>query len=422
MSLPQNQRIVVTGFGVVSPLGSSLADFWQRINETQSNDDDPQTPGRAAFTGQIEDFGEPPKNIGRAIRKSLKLMNRETQMGVAAGQKALLASCVVGAYDPERIGVTFAADNVALMPEDFQAGVAACTDSDGEFHIDDWGSRGIDEVAPLWLLKCLPNMPACHLAILNQLRGPSNTITQRDVSANLAVAEACRTIKGGDADAMLVGATGTLFPVFNRLHAELEEELAHATVPMCRPFDKNRAGAAPGEGAGALVLEEYHHALARGANVYGEILGYGAASIIGRDRTAACRSASERAMHQTLSQSRRSPDQIGHVHAHGLGAKLSDVAEAQAIQDVFGSRVPVVAAKSRLAHAGAGAGALELIASLIGLERGHLFPTWNLDEQDPDCPIHVVTTTEEPAGTSFMNLSLFGRGQASCVAVGLINE
>jgi 3-oxoacyl-[acyl-carrier-protein] synthase II len=213
-----------------------------------------------------------------------------------------------------------------------------------------------------------------------------------------------------------------LFPVFNRLHAELEEELAHAAAPLCRPFDKNRAGAAPGEGAGAVVLEEYHHALARGATVHGEILGYGAASIIGRDQVAACRCALERAMNQTLSQSRRSPDQIGHVHAHGLGTKPSDLAEAMAVRDVFGARIPVVAAKGRLSHAGAGAGALELIASLIGLERGHLFPTRNLKEQDPECPIHAVTSPQEPAGSSFLNVSLFGRGQASCVAVGLIDE
>jgi 3-oxoacyl-[acyl-carrier-protein] synthase II len=422
MSDPNSLRIVVTGFGVVSPVGGTPARFWAGLTESCIENSANVPQGTAEFSGSLADFGDPPPEISRAIRKSLKVMNRETQMGVAAGQKALLASGVLGANDPERIGVTFAADNVALMPEDFQRGVAACTDSEGEFHIEDWGDHGLSEVAPLWLLKCLPNMPACHLAILNDLRGPNNTITQRDVSANLAIAEACRTIKGGQADSMLVGATGTLFPVFNRLHAELEEELVHDAVPVCRPFDKNRIGAAPGEGAGALVLEELHHALARGATVYGEILGHGAASVIGRDRVAACRCALTRSINQALGKAHRSPDGIGHVHAHGLGAKLSDVAEAEAIREVFGPRVPVVAAKSRLAHAGSGAGALELIASLIGLERGHLFPTWHLEEQDPDCPIRPVTTIDEPAGSSFLNLSLFGRGQASCVVVGLTEE
>jgi hypothetical protein len=101
------------------------------------------------------------------------------------------------------------------MAEDFQAGVQACSDDNG-FDSDRWGQDGIPEVAPLWLLKCLPNMPACHLAILNDLRGPGNTITQRDVAANMAIAEACRIIRDGDADAMVVGATGTHVDVFFR--------------------------------------------------------------------------------------------------------------------------------------------------------------------------------------------------------------
>ena len=95
-------------------------------------------------------------------------------------------------------------------------GVQACTDGSGGFDSERWGQDGIPEVAPLWLLKCLPNMPACHLAILNDLRGPGNTITQRDVSANMAIAEACRIIKDGDAEAMLVGATGTTLSSLDR--------------------------------------------------------------------------------------------------------------------------------------------------------------------------------------------------------------
>ncbi|MCA9069231.1 MAG: beta-ketoacyl-[acyl-carrier-protein] synthase family protein, partial [Planctomycetaceae bacterium] len=284
MSLPDQPRIVVTGLGIVSPLGASTAEIWQGLNELEPVNSAPESIGRATFDGKITDFGDLPKQVSRSIRKSLKVMNRETQLGVAAGQKALADGDLSDFPDPERFGVVFGADNVSVTPEDFASGVAACTDSDGQFHPEDWGDLGIEEVAPLWLLKCLPNMPACHLAIINDLRGPNNTITQRDVGANLAIAEACRIIKDGDADAMLVGATGTLFPAFNRLHAELEEELSHGSAPICRPFDVDRIGPAPGEGAAAFVLETLTSAQARRAKIYGEILGYASASLPGCDR------------------------------------------------------------------------------------------------------------------------------------------
>lgn len=421
MLLSDQPRIVVTGLGIVSPLGGNAAKVWRGLNELESVNSAPVTSGRAPFSGKISDFGDLPKNASRSIRKSLKVMNRETQLGVAAGQKALADGDLTGFSDPERFGVVFGADNVSVMPEDFASGVTACTDSDGHFHPEDWGDHGIEEVAPLWLLKCLPNMPACHLAIINDLRGLNNTITQRDVAANLAIAEACRIIKDGDADAILVGATGTLFPAFSRLHAELEEELPHSSAPICRPFDLDRIGPGPGEGAAAFVLETLENALARGAKIYGEILGYASASLPGRGRPHACRDSLVRAMKNTLGMAGEAPNSIGHIHAHGLGTKSSDAAEAQAIQDVFDRDVPVVAAKGHFAHAGVGAGALEFAASLLALQNGSLFPTRNLVEQDSACPVNVVRDGSQPSGRSFLNLSMFGRGLASCVAVGTLN-
>ena len=122
---------------------------------------------------------------------------------------------------------------------------------------------------------------------------------------------------------------------------------------------------------------------------------------------------------------RLQPEDIGHIHAHGLGTRKSDLAEAQAISQVFGDaarRIPVVAAKSQLANAGAGAGALEVIASLLALNHGHLFPIRNFNELDPECPVRPVTRGDDAAGSSFLNLNMFGRGLASCVAVGAFRE
>lgn len=406
-------RIVVTGIGVVCRLGRTATKMWESLTTPQSSAN--AADGRADFDGRIDQFCDLPAATRKAIQKSLKLMNRETQMGVAAGQQALQDSGLIGNHDPDRIGICFGAENFPVMPEDFQAGVEACSDEAG-FDCTRWGQDGIPEVAPLWILKCLPNMPACHLAILNDLRGPGNTITQRDVAANMAIAEACRIIQDGDADAMIVGATGTTLTASETQHNVLAPER-----DLCRPFDRRRRGSVPGEGAGVIVLETEQSALRRGAMIYGEILGAASASCLGKDRAIACRNSLASAMRQTMQRAELVPASLGHIHAHGLGTIDSDFAEAQAICQVFGesaSRIPVVAAKSQLANSGAGAGILELITSLLALRNGHLFPVLNFNESDPMCPVRPARNCDDAAGNSFLNLNMFGRGLASCVAAG----
>jgi len=426
----ERTRIVITGLGAVCSAGRTADQLWQTLNRRQSGNNHTTsdvnepghqgTPGVAEFSGTIKDFGDLPDAKRKFIRKSLKLMNRETQMGVAAGQQALSDSGVLEQYDPDRFGVCFGADNVSIMPRDFQRGIQACTSPDGTLEMERWGADGLDEIAPLWILKCLPNMPACHLAIANDLRGPSNTITQRDVSANLAIAEACRNIRAGDADAVLVGGTGTTLTPINHMHARMEDEI-NENDAICRPFDRRRAGSASGEGAGAVVLEEMHSAVQRHAHIYGEIMGAASASLVGTAGQANCRRALTVSLAQVLDRAGWAPSEIGHIHAHGLGTWASDVAEAQAIRDILGqenAKTPVVAAKSHLANSAAGAGALELIASVLAIENGHLFPILNYETPDPACPIHPVVDYDTPAGGNFLNLNMFGRGLASCVAVG----
>lgn len=426
--IDETTRIVITGLGVVSSAGRTTDQFWQTLTS-----DRPLGPaasdaadcgmarrvGVADFSGHIKDFGDLPDAKRKFIRKALKLMNRETQMGVAVGQQALCESGAVEHYAADRFGVCFGADNVSVMPEDFERGIQACSSTENGFDFDRWGTEGIEQIAPLWILKCLPNMAACHLAIINDLQGPSNTITQRDVSANIAIAEACRGIRAGDTDAALVGATGTTLSPFNHIHAQLEGEILDGNT-VCRPFDKRRVGAVPGEGAGAVVLEKLDSAVRRGAHIYGEIRGWGSATVIDTDGTANCRKAISATLRQALRHAGMTPGEVGHIHAHGLGTWESDIAEAQAIREVFGdakSDLPVVAAKSHLANTAAGAGALELIASLLALKHGHLFPVLNYEVPDSACPIHAVADCRESSGKSFLNVNVFGRGLASCVAV-----
>ncbi len=433
---PDRSRIVITGVGVVSPAGRSVDQFWQSLIcpataaalPSSANEGEASRPiGVADFSGRIDEFGDLPAATRKKIRKSLKLMNRETQLGVAAGQQALADSGLLDWDETirERTGVCFGAGNVSILPEDFRAGIEACSDERGEFDFDRWGTSGIAEVEPLWILKCLPNMPACHLAIVNGLQGPNNTITQRDVGANMAVAEAVRKLTWGDADAMLVGATGTTLNAFNQMRARLEGDVAEAGESgVCRPFDRRRNGPAPGEGAAAFVLEKLETALQRGAPIYGEILAATSASRLGHDGAAACGKALASAMKQSLKRAGVRPESVGHIHAHGLGTKTSDAAEAAAIRDVFDVhclQTPVVAAKSCLSNAGPGAGAIELVASLLALKHGELFPVWNSDEPDPECQLWLVQDRNVPSGDRFLNLSMFGRGLASCVAVGRYN-
>jgi 3-oxoacyl-[acyl-carrier-protein] synthase II len=307
-------------------------------------------------------------------------------------------------------------------PVEYQAGIAKCTEA-GEFRFEGWGQIGMKEVTPLWLLKYLPNMPASHLAIYNDLRGPSNSQTMRESSSNLAIGEAFRTVARGAADTMLAGATGTRVQPMKLVHALIQEQVAADGVEpakACRPFDLHRSGQVLGEGAGAVVLEELEVARSRGTRIYGEMIGFGASTVADRRGVADRKRALVNAMRAALNDAGMTPAELGHIHAHGLSTTSSDAAEAAAICEVFGDHtatIPVVAAKSYFGNLGAGSGSVELIASVIALNAGHLFPTINYETPDPECPVRVVTRQETSAGKSLLNLSITPQGQAAALVV-----
>ena len=429
------RRVVITGLGLVSPLGSSAPALWEALVAGRSAvapitqfcaDSLPTQVAAEAtqFTGAIENFGPLEKTLQRTIKKGLKVMCREIQMGVAAAQHALVdAQLDPSIRQPERTGVTFGSDYIITLPDDYVDAVKACTDEAGRFQFSQWAERGIPQIDPLWLLKYLPNMPASHVAIYNDLRGPSNSITLREASANLTLGEAYSTIQRDSADVILAGATGTRVHSIRSLHVVMQEEFAGGTqadpTKRSRPFDRQRSGQVLGEGAAVLVLEERQAALKRGIRLLGEILGHGSAVVhrgqLGPDLETAITIAIQKA----LGSAQRSPAQIGHIHAHGLSTVGGDRAEAKAIRNVFGDQsIPVVAAKSNFGNLGAGGGLVELIASLTALEHGHLFPTLNYEDPDPDCPIAVCRSASVPAGDCFLNISYTPQGQATAVVVG----
>ncbi len=419
----------------MSPLGTSLDDFWSALSSGQSGVRPLKyrEPGDLAltcggqvtgFTGHIDDFGDLEKECKRAIRKNLKLMCREIQMGVAASQKALThAGLSHGSYDPTEFGVSFGCDHVVTTPDEFAEGIRACTDAGRSFAYDRWGSDGLANVSPLWLLKYLPNMPASHVAIFNELRGPNNSLTYREAAGNLAIGEAYRTIQRGAANRMLAGATGcNLSPIkslFVRVQCEVAQESGDPST-ICRPFDLHRSGMVAGEGAAAIVLEELGVARQRGATIFGEILGDGSA--IAADRYGAARNdvAVANAIRSAFRSAGLQPTQIGHLHAHGLSTHQSDIDESRGIRQVFGvhaDTLPVVAAKGSMGNLGAASGVVELIASVMSIRNRQLFATLNYEFPDPECPLRVVHHPETIANPVVLNISFTPQGQASAVIV-----
>jgi 3-oxoacyl-[acyl-carrier-protein] synthase II len=281
-------------------------------------------------------------------------------------------------------------------------------------------------VNPLWLLKYLPNMPASHVAIFNEMRGPNNSLTLREAASNLAVTESARIIARGSAEMMIAGATGTRVHPIRTLHVSLQEEVAgtegEVTDPakLSRPFDAGRSGMVLGEGAGAIVLESLDSAQARGATIWGEVAGFGSSTVAAVNGVANRSKAIANALRQTLRMANLQPQDIGHIHAHGLATQSSDVEEARAIGEVFGAhaaRVPVTAAKSYFGNLGAAGGLVELVASALALHHQQLFPTLNYETPDPECPLNVTRNSDAPPGNTFVNISVTPQGQAAVVAV-----
>ena len=253
----KQRRVVITGIGLVSPLGNSKETLWEALCQGRSGVGPLTvlTPGAVPlqvaaearqFTGEIEDFGPLEKEQKKQIRKGLRVMCRECQMGVAVAQLALTdAAILAGAIDPDRIGVSYGTDYMLSLPEEFNEGIRQCLSGEGTFEFPRWGLEGLPKMSPLWLLKYLPNMPASHVAIFNDLRGPSNSLTLREAGANLAVGEAYQIILRGHADVMVCGATGTRLHAMKIVHAVTQEEVACGNgdpTKVSRPFDRQRSG------------------------------------------------------------------------------------------------------------------------------------------------------------------------------------
>jgi 3-oxoacyl-[acyl-carrier-protein] synthase II len=424
------RRVVITGLGVVSPLGLSPDTYWEKLSKGQSGirqamPDAIAAPGHVG--GQIPDFNEDVTKevMPKKQRKFVRVMCREIELGVVSALSAVTQSGLdLEAIDHERFGVDFGANLMFSPPEvlkDAAWAVSEDTPRGKKFIYDRWGGHGMNVLEPLWLLKYLPNMPACHIGIAVDARGPNNSLTLDDASGNLAVGEAARIIQRDRADVMIAGTTGTKLHAVKTMHAALWKDLARGEGPpetWCRPFDARRTGQVVAEGACSVILETLQHAEARGATIYGEVLGMGSSCATARDGSADVTTAVVNAMTAALRDAALEPSTIGHVNAHGVSIRQTDVAEAAAIRRVFPDGVAVTGLKSYLGNSGAGAGVLELVGSVLALRNGLIPMTLNCEQPDPECSIDVVRGRHRPTDNKlFLNVNVTRVGQASALVV-----
>lgn len=431
MSTRARRRVVITGLGLVSPLGQTLEANRDALRAgrgaVRAIEAFPIDGVPTRAVGEVREFEAQALAIGKnrkALKKNLKYMARDIQLAVAAAERALedAGLATPGSVDPTRIGIDLGAGMISSELDELAPAINLSTSPEGVFDFETYGRAGIPEIVPIWLLKYLPNMLACHIGVLNDCQGPSNTITQGESASNAAVGEAVRIIERGKADVMVTGAGDSKIHPLSLIRMNLLGQLSRWEGPeegACRPFDRRRSGWVPGEGAGILILESLDHARGRGARIYGEVLGYGCADDGHRGGGIDERGTGvELATRAALRDAGLQPGEVGHVNAHGAGIVAYDLAESAALNRVFGLDVPVVGLKGYVGNLGSGSGAFELVASLLTAREGFLPATLNCDELDPACPIDVVRgagrTTVNP---TFLNVNFTRYGQASAVLV-----
>jgi len=411
------RRVVLTGLGALTPLGVTLDALWSNLLEGKCgirpirSFDASGLPTRIG--GEIDGFDAKKYITDRDGRKQIRVMARTIQLAVAAAQLAMdSAQAAKGKLDPTRFGIEFGSGLIPM--EVVELGPAAKVSTpDGEVDLPKWGAEGLEQVPPLWMLKYLPNMQACHISILHDAQGPNNSITESDVAGLLAMGEACRIIRRDQADFFLTGGTdGKINPlsfVRQTLFGNLTKR-NDTPEEASRPFGLDRDGIVIGEGGGVIALEELEHAKRRGAPIHAEMVGFGSA--FDRGLTG---SGLARAIRAALQQANLTPDAIDHVIAHGAGHPQPDVWEAKGIHEVFGKNTPVVAYKGNLAHLGAGSPIAEAIIGVLSLKHGKAPGGRFVGPIDPACPIQEMRETRPLRTPHFLKVSLTDMGQCAAL-------
>ncbi len=404
------RRVAVTGAGVVSPLGKSLAEFHAALAEGRSGIrrlPESLAQGSGVQVGALVDWNPAPLfNEAEAVN-----IDRVSQFALAAAAQALAASRLdLSAADRDRIGVYWG------------TGMGGAHTLEGAYkHV--YGA-GEWRVRPLTVVMAMNNAAGSNVAVRHGLRGPFANFSTACSSSAMALGEAMRTIMAGRADAIVAGGSEALLTPGTLAAWQALRTLAPADAAdpaaSCKPFDKRRAGLVLGEGAAAFVLEEESRARARGAPIHALLTAYGnscdAAHMSRPDRDGQVR-----AMREALIEAGLEPNAIGYINAHGTATAVGDVVEAEAINVVFGAAandVPVSSTKSLHGHLLGGAGALEFAVALLALEKGVLAPTAFLEQPDPACRVrHVRLRAERVAPPRAVMSNSFAFGGSNVVLI-----
>ena len=395
-------RIVITGLGTYNPLGHDPTNTWAAVSRGESGIG-PITHFDASdyktqIAGEVKDF-DPVALFGR---KESRRMSRVTQLALAATRQAVSDAHLSG-VDRERVGVIIGSGMGSLDP---------IVES-----VNTLNERGHNRVSPFFVPMMLVDTPAALVSIEYGFTGPNMFVATACATGNNAIGEAGKVIARGDADVMIAGgAEACIMPLAMAGFGMMGALSSHNEAPerALRPFDQSRDGFVASEGAAVLVLESLDHAQARGARIYGELLGYGAsADAYHISMPAEGGAGAAKSMQNALNDASLRPDQIDYINAHGTGTQLNDKAETAAIKTVFGDyayQLPVSSTKSMHGHLLGAAGALEAIVCLQSLSQALLPPTRNYETPDPDCDLDYVPNEARPAPLRTAMSNGFGLG------------
>jgi 3-oxoacyl-[acyl-carrier-protein] synthase II len=398
------RRVVITGMGTLNPLGQDTPTTWEAVRAGQSGIGPITLFDAAAFetriAGEVKGFDP----VARFGRKEARRMARLTQLALAATDEALAgAGLKEAAIGRDRTGVIVGSGMGALDPIHEAA--------------DMLRERGPGRVSPFFVPMMLADTPAALISITYGLTGPNLAVYTACATGNNALGEAAATIRRGAADVMVAGGTeACILPLAMAGFGSMGAISTHNEEPAraSRPFDAGRDGFVVSEGAAVLVLEEREHALARGAAIHGELLGYGtSADAYHITMPGAAGEGAAESMRAALRDAGLTSADIDYINAHGTSTPLNDRAETAAIKRLFGERayeIPISSTKSMTGHLLGAGGALEAIICLLALRDELVPPTINYEQPDPACDLDYVPNAARPAVLRAVMSNAFGLG------------
>jgi len=405
----KRRRVVVTGLGLVCPVGIGVEESWKALVEGRSGIapitlfDASTYPTRIA--GEVKGF-EPEKFMEK---KDARRNDRFIQFALAAADMAIRDSGIdMAREEPERVGAIVGSGMGGLREiEDTHRTLI---------------ERGVRKVSPFFIPAIIINLAPGQIALRYGMKGPNFSPVSACATGNHSLGDALMYIERGMADVMVAGgveATITPLGIAGFCAARAMSERNDAPERASRPFDRDRDGFVAAEGAGILILEEDERARRRGARIYAEVAGYGASCDANHITAPAPEGeGGQRAMRMAMADAGLAPDQVGYVNTHGTSTPQGDVAECQAIRKVFGphaDRIAISSTKSMTGHMLGAAGGAESVISVLALARGVLPPTINVENQDPDCALDVVPNAAREVKLDAVLTNSFGFGGTNAV-------